>query len=276
MGGTGVRGQVIDGAFANWPIVGKLNLSQYSKYLKNVTGAHSTFTGSDGWERGNSPFNPNRNPVLTRFGNGFNESEHDFEVCANMKSCWSEWFGCIEDGGVHCKGTSCNFTVTEVGLPGGPLHGGAHWGIGGTNAVGATAQEPTASIEGQYMGDFWDLATSPNDPIFMFHHSNVERSRMKWMKANAEKKGMYYGFPLLDKQCLWGDSCTSNGTSLYDTVSALWPFDGALVGSSEYVTHADVMCKLSYDNTPYTYDDMPEASSVVRDIEVPRPSRLRR
>ena len=30
------------------------------------------------------------------------------------------------------------------------------------------------------MGDMMDVATSPNDPIFSFHHANVDRMNMQW------------------------------------------------------------------------------------------------
>ena len=114
-------------------------------------------------------------------------------------------------------------------------------------------------------GDFKAL-TSVNDPIFWFHHNNLERSHTGWMENNADKADMYYGFPL------YGDSITPQGlvafpdgmelgVGLNEVMSSTWGFTDADVGinahpnnPSQLWTHADVVCWLQPDTAPYTFD----------------------
>jgi hypothetical protein len=44
-------------------------------------------------------------------------------------------------------------------------------------------------------GDFEDTVTSPNDPLFMFHHANLDRNNRWWMHTAAAKSAIYYGYP---------------------------------------------------------------------------------
>jgi hypothetical protein len=61
------------------------------------------------------------------------------------------------------------------------FHSGPHPDVGGTS--------------GTMAGDFEDEVTSPNDPLFMFHHANMDRNNRWWMHTAAAKSAIYYGYP---------------------------------------------------------------------------------
>jgi hypothetical protein len=49
----------------------------------------------------------------------------------------------------------------------------------------------------QTQGDFGDIAGSPNDPLFVFHHGNVDRIFETWMKfyTSSNARANYFNFP---------------------------------------------------------------------------------
>ena len=116
-------------------------------------------------------------------------------------------------------------------------------------------------------GDYKDMATSPNDPIFFLVHANVERNKMAWMNLHASSASSFYGYPLKGSTVSMSNPCTASssvypGIGLYDPVSSNWGFTDADLGvpfhSSRYMlwSHADALRFLSPAYAPYTYDSI--------------------
>jgi len=109
--------------------------------------------------------------------------------------------------------------------------------------LAARAVSPTATF-----GDFADSWTSPNDPIFFFHHANVDRNFMTW-QLRHQAQAPRYGFPSVSLPC--------SGHGYDDVISSSWPFDAAaLLGGGEHqrsLTNADIV-GLNASSSPYSYD----------------------
>lgn len=102
----------------------------------------------------------------------------------------------------------------------------------------------------QIQGDFGDIAGSPNDPIFVFHHGNVDRIFESWSKFYTSSSGRenYYNFP---------KSGFAQGCNLDDIISSTNPFRNLESDSSNNpYTVKDLFDKFSFPNTPYTYDSI--------------------
>lgn len=113
-------------------------------------------------------------------------------------------------------------------------------------------------------GDFADTWASPNDPIFFFHHANIDRHLMIWQhkirnftinNKNEDDDYYDYGFPKLSIPCY--------GHGLDDVISSNWPFNSNLVFrkdmniSEQYLTNRDVITLDGIDKkSPYTYDKL--------------------
>lgn len=223
--GTGADMIVVDGKFPNFPIVSNFGIAAWSSYMHVVDGATNGYTGNGGFLRGTIPNNALQTSKVTRYGKSWSFATSAQDQCAATSGCWNDWYSCIEGGS-----SSGNF------------HSGAHQTIGGTS--------------GSYRGDFEDPTTSPNDPIFMFHHANVDRNRMKWMGANAGESSVYYGFstkctgPLTNR-------CPTGGISIGDVITSQWPFTSTSLGlsglTSDAITHADILCHVGPTTAPYSY-----------------------
>ncbi|GMI41753.1 hypothetical protein TeGR_g3434 [Tetraparma gracilis] len=234
--GTGEGNTVVDGAFANWPVTTDMDWeSDWAGYIQDVEGATNGYSGggTPGSMRGADNFLSAS--TLTRFGSPWSYSIDLQDKCL-AESCWAEWYGdCIE----------------------GEFHSGAHTGIGGDGSGGAE-------------GDFKDVVTSPNDPVFWFHHANIDRNRMLWTAGKGEEdKAAFYGYGgALDKDaCQMKGYCPAGGIELTDTISALWPFDAAAdlgvetVGEGgRWAVHADVICALAPDTAAYAYQEPQQIS----------------
>ncbi|CAJ1337485.1 unnamed protein product [Effrenium voratum] len=220
--GTGSGSQVVDGVFLNWPIKSSFSLSDY-----NPTGS-SPYTGSPtGMLRGST--NNNANAMMTRFGSGtYSFGANEFWICANLDGFWYDWYKCVEG----------DATVT------GSFHGGPHGQVGGSS--------------GGNSGDFEDPITSPNDPLFFFHHAGVDRSMRWWMLQNAAKRSTFYGFPAANTEGIRENAGKSYyGQSLLDVMSSAWGFTAAELGfgsSSSLQTNADLLCHNGPTTSVYTYD----------------------
>jgi hypothetical protein len=141
-------------------------------------------------------------------------TSNNFNKCANLDAFWADWDECIEKasvGGVtvYVFGIPCRCCLltklllsirllqfvdvtlkwvyfVEMRLESfrylpRSFHTGPHPGVGGSS--------------GTMVGDFEDAVTSPNDPLFMFHHSNMDRNNRWWMHTAAAKSAIYYGYP---------------------------------------------------------------------------------
>ena len=101
-------------------------------------------------------------------------------------------------------------------------------------------------------GDLLDQATSPNDPLFMFHHCNLDRYLMEWQLRNDDD-APYYGYP---------ESGYSNLCRLNDTLAPDAPFtylfgDGMqeILGDGPY-TARDLWDGTTFMDSPYVYDSV--------------------
>jgi len=223
--GTGAENIVIDGKFPNFAIAGNFDIAAWSPYMQGVDGVTNGYTGNRAFLRGTSPNNPLQTSKVTRYGSSWSFPISAQDQCAAANGCWNDWYSCIEGGS-----TSGNF------------HSGAHQRIGGTS--------------GSNRGDFEDPTTSPNDPIFMFHHANVDRNRMRWMRAHAGEANVYYGF---STQCTGPlrNKCPTSGIAIGDVIASQWPFTSTALGlsglTSNGVTHADILCHVGPTTAPYSY-----------------------
>ena len=97
-------------------------------------------------------------------------------------------------------------------------------------------------------GDFWDGSTSPNDPVFWFHHPNIDRALVIWQRAHAAD-APFYDYPTRGY-------CP--GHNLGDVISSSYPFPGWLVGlTGENATEPLTAAALLAHTQPgmiYTYD----------------------
>lgn len=76
------------------------------------------------------------------------------------------------DGSVGATGQTCqDGTITVDGATGARLHATVHMYVGGQNAQGQA-------------GALTDTATSPNDPIFWLHHTNIDRIAEGWWSTH--------------------------------------------------------------------------------------------
>jgi len=221
--GSGSDGVVTDGMFSNWTVLSTFDIAEWAEYIQTVSGVSNGFSGSNGYLRGSS----STASGIVRFGSSWSFPAESQADCASDGSCWGDWYECIEGG--HDDG---NF------------HSGFHTTVGGSS--------------GRVDGDLKDPVTSPNDPLFMFHHANVERNRLQWMQAHASEATVYYGYGGASDGCYMRlqNNCPS-GIELEDVISALFPFTSDQLGlqslSSSGITHADVLCYIGPNTAPYTY-----------------------
>ncbi|CAE7788610.1 melC2 [Symbiodinium sp. CCMP2456] len=100
--------------------------------------------------------------------------------------------------------------------------------------------------------------TSPNDPLFMFHHANVGRSMRWWMLKNAAKRSTFYGFPAAHAEGIRENTGSYYLQNLLDVMSSTSGFTTADLGfsdaSSGFQTNADLLCHNGPPTSAYTYD----------------------
>merc|ERR1712083_613642 len=95
-------------------------------------------------------------------------------------------------------------------------------------------------------GDLLDQGTAPNDPLFMFHHANVDRYVYEWQLANYAD-APYYGYPTTGYQ---------NVTRFDDSLGPDFPFEYLFEGQDDSYTIRDVWDGTSFVNSPYIYDSV--------------------
>jgi len=142
----------------------------------------------------------------------------------------------------------------------GSLHGGPHGQVG--------------SSSGGNSGDFEDPVTSPNDPLFMFHHANVDRSMRWWMLKNAAKHSTFYGFPAANAEGIRENTGKSYyGQNLPDVMSSTWGFTAADLGfssASGFQTNADLLCHNGPSASAHTYDTEVACSGSLETVQPAR------
>merc|ERR1711997_176780 len=115
--------------------------------------------------------------------------------------------------------------------------------------------------EQQTHGDLLDQSTSPNDPLFMFHHANLDRYLMEWQLQNYAD-GPYFGYP----ESGYSDLCR-----LDDIVAPDFPFEhlfrdemADVLGAGPY-TARDIWDGTTFVDAPYVYDSV--LNMISREIE---------
>lgn len=101
--------------------------------------------------------------------------------CQTINGYWLDWYECIELGRV--RGQNLIDDPVRVSFS---YHSGAHIMIGAFNMTGGISRS----------GDLCDVVTSPTEPVFMFHHANLERTKMWYMFNNYNKLSYFYGYPV--------------------------------------------------------------------------------
>ena len=101
------------------------------------------------------------------------------------------------------------------------------------------------------MGDFYDVATSFNDPFFFLHHINMDRYSYIWQLINYEKRP-YYDFPVKGY---------GYGLNLMDISNYLHPFKDVfeVFDSERELTHKDIFDATTLEYVPYLYPDIVDA-----------------
>jgi len=269
---------VMDGYFAGWPIAKSKDVG-------------ADFENSYGYLR--APWNPLNTPNLTRIPL-MCESAHFLNgSLARTLECHSKddfmgWYSCLDNlsagehgqahmwlGGLVAKGrTSKTFEDCTQGWGGDPSadSGMIYDYVTGCvqcpkNCTSPDIQtcmcswDPTGGICANkgfnvaYAGDFLCPVTSPNDPIFLTHHTNMDRQFMEWQIKYAsqfpggiEKYEGYFTFP---------ESGKCEGHNLNDIISSQDPFYGLITGVPGPYTIKDV---LNYTrigvNALWTYDTL--------------------
>jgi len=112
--------------------------------------------------------------------------------------------------------------------------------------------------DGQFgaTGDGYEVSGSPNDPLFLFHHANVDRLLVEWqlrVKYSQHAPLPFSGFPTTG-MC--------KGHNLNDVISERDPFFGSLLGwqgraAEKRLTSADLLeATTPGSNGFYTYDSV--------------------
>lgn len=258
---------VKDGRFAHWRV--RANAADISNY-----------TNSYGYLR--SPWNVNPSPYVTRYGFSCGAStdwNHSmWELCLKSPS-YLGWYACVDPtvhawahswlGGVWDSESklprdAC-FLKNSIGVP-------KAWQKGclkcTQNCTDASAAQSSCSCKkanelsclatdalighAPTYGDFADAWTSPNDPIFFFHHANIDRHLMTWQHQHSSK-APHYGF--------LNQSIPCKGHGLHDVLAPDVPFAASLLpalsNGHNTLTNADVIAADGLSETSlYTYDTM--------------------
>lgn len=141
------------------------------------------------------------------------------------------------------------------------LHPGIHWTVGSLGSAGGWEAEDKEE------GDFFDVATSPNELLlFSAHHANVDRSALIWQAraaaADPAAVAASWGFPATSDE--WPTA--PDGCLLPDVINAAAPFttlfDTPPANATGY-THAELLAltvpaQLPGGTSPYTYDNLEE------------------
>ena len=271
--------EVVDGKFAYWPIERNFSIDDWSSFI--VENATVAFNGqaSSSFLRG--PENSVTTPFATRYGSGTGWESSVSATCTDewwgctseFHEAWNDWYACIESSNPS-------------------FHSGPHVAIGGRAQGQGGGGPPMRQLQGGAMerGDFEDPVTSPNGPIFMFHHANLDRSRLWWTNRHNDEAEIcsYYGFPVDNAAYIFqtteAGGANFEGAHLNDVVSSAWGFTPQDLGltsmdsnatrtAPSQLTHADILCWLNPETAPYTYDthvdcwNDPSLCHAVQDLE---------
>lgn len=134
----------------------------------------------------------------------------------------------------------------------------------GTNLRGGSSQykvnlAPSDAIH--ILGDMGDPAGSVNEPLFVFHHANMDRHFELWTQRNAFGRSRYWGYPT---------SGLAPGCNLNDIANGLAPFTNLDPNDlKRLLTMRDLLEKFTLSRTPYTYDSPKSAMDLAANDDVP-------
>lgn len=257
---------VKDGRFGHWRVAA-------AKEISNLSNSFGLLR---------SPWNVNPSPFITRHRFSCGSQTHFeasfWELCLRAPT-YLEWYACVDPtihtwahsflGGIwdterNVSRVEC-FATNAIGIP-------AAWGddclqceqnctepdeaqrscaCHRSGELRCLADRILAHKAPTY-GDFADAWTSPNDPIFFFHHANVDRHLMTWQQRHLEK-APHFGFLEPSIPC--------KGHGLKDIIGAAHPFDGSLLGLEDGrpLTNEEVLAADGIHSGPYTYDTLKQA-----------------
>lgn len=256
---------VKNGRFGHWRIRSKAH------DVSNYTNAYGLLR---------SPWNLNPSPHFTRYRYACgSETSFDpklWELCLKSPN-YLLWYACIDPtvhtwahsflGGIwnterNVSRVEC-FLTNAMGIP-------SSWQNGCYNCTSAcdastppescscTRSEQFRCVTSTYLskkapiyGDFADPWSSPNDPIFFFHHANVDRHLMTWQYRHKGQAASHYGFPASSSPC--------KGHGLNDVLGPSRHFDASLLSqelSGSPITNLHAVSIDGLTAGPYTYDSL--------------------
>eukprot|EP00658_Telonema_sp_P-2_P081331 TRINITY_DN8309_c0_g1_i2.p1 TRINITY_DN8309_c0_g1~~TRINITY_DN8309_c0_g1_i2.p1 ORF type:complete len:186 (+),score=29.06 TRINITY_DN8309_c0_g1_i2:879-1436(+) len=181
------------------------------------------------------------------------------------------WQACIENAQVSDRQLSGRFWNNASGLHW--MHSQFHAKIGSYQGPWPADFPFMPASTLLTMGDMMDVATSPNDPLFAFHHANADRMNMHWQhrisQADPGIVEQMFGFPAnystwirswshpqIRPDQIWKSA--KEGCLLDDVISSKFPFDLGLFGGSSgtTLTHRELLSKTLPTNAQYTYDTL--------------------
>ena len=268
--GLGDDYDVIDGPFGSWRVPRHKSLADYAPNSSTFSASTAVAGNSAGYLR--HPHSMTSVVGVVRFGGDYALEKDVFWRCVEEPTTFLEWNKCVDLG----------FAPDGSDL-GDSVHRGAHPGVGGFQDGGTgtshgdfadTLAEPSAQIKlpthSIELSKHWLMRTQagPNDPVFFFHHANVERSRHWWTWTRAHDADDYWAYPLLDPDTTVGtDAFTGRrapGQLLNETLSDGWGFSMDDLGfepragesPETLVTNARLLCELAPGAAPYAYEDL--------------------
>ena len=243
--GDGEDHDVVDGPFGSWRVPQHKALADYAPATSSFAASTAIAGNAAGYLR--HPDSMTSVSGVVRFGGDYALDKDAFWRCVDESATFLEWHKCVDLG----------FAPDGSDL-GDSTHRGAHGGVGGFWDSGTGISD----------GDFDDIFAGTNDPIFFFHHANVERSRHWWSATRAHDAVDYYAYPLLDPDATVGtDAFTGRrapGQLLNNTLSDGWGFSLDDLGfepragetPTTLVTNARLLCELAPGAAPYAYQDL--------------------
>lgn len=253
--GTGPDYEVIDGAFAWWPVSdmdATIWQALYYPYMRNASGIEYTGNTMGGKFRMQQACDSQDHMV--RYGEIYKGWKHGttgpIDCTHHGLFPWYKYHQCID----------FKYTNTTGNGEEGNYHKSVHLDVGGTMNFDFY---DCVSLKNYSYGDFDVGAYSITDPIFFFHHINMDREMHAWQSLNSETAICYYGFTY-DGYCCNNvgerdEDCVDLG--LTDYLSEYWCFTDYDLGI--YI-HDDpntcwkvyeAICHLSFNTAPYTYDN---------------------
>ena len=249
MVGTGEDYRVIDGYFGGWRI-NKLNQT-----LATVAGNDGYYSGNAKGELRTERNNPRTNGI-TRYPvcEGPSLTKLDFNRCAALvSSSIDEYMECLSEFRTPYHGS---------------LHSEAHMWLGSrvppedpscTPLDGSAAEDSSMPV----LGDFFDVTTSVNDPIWMLHHANIDRAAFHFQHTNKQHAGTYHSYRAATGSGMWFElygPAAMKGLLLLDVITPRQPFRGSDLGFDRIggpvgeLTVADSFCWANPSSGLYTYD----------------------